>query len=381
MAKRVIISVISDLVTDQRVHKVSLTLQEAGHDVLLIGSRRKKSLSLSARSYPATRISMLFQKKVFFYGEFNLRLFFRLLRVKGDIFLGNDLDVMPAVWLAGRIRGKPVVYDTHEYYLGMPELDGRPRVKRIWQRIEQFIFPRLRYIYTICDSFCELYRIDYGKTLRAVRNVPYRISAGIDQPLPPDIENKLPRDKFFLLFQGAGINPERGVEELVMAMPYLDPARFHLVIIGGGDIFGRIVDLVREKGLSDRITLIPKIPFEVLRSVTRRADLGLSLDKPTNINHIYGLPNKIFDYLHSGVPVLVSRLVELEKIVDQYQVGDYIDNHDPAHIAARIEAISRDPVKLKKWKSNTIKVIEELNWEKEGRIVVEIFEQVEQEIS
>jgi glycosyltransferase involved in cell wall biosynthesis len=381
MAKRVIISVISDLVTDQRVHKVSLTLQEAGHDVLLIGSRRKKSLPLSARSYPATRISMLFQKKVFFYGEFNLRLFFRLLRVKGDIFLGNDLDVMPAVWLAGRIRGKPVVYDTHEYYLGMPELDGRPRVKRIWQRIEQFIFPRLRYIYTICDSFCELYRIDYGKTLRAVRNVPYRISAGIDQPLPPDIENKLPRDKFFLLFQGAGINPERGVEELVMAMPYLDPARFHLVIIGGGDIFGRIVDLVREKGLSDRITLIPKIPFEVLRSVTRRADLGLSLDKPTNINHIYGLPNKIFDYLHSGVPVLVSRLVELEKIVDQYQVGDYIDNHDPAHIAARIEAISRDPVKLKKWKSNTIKVIEELNWEKEGRIVVEIFEQVEQEIS
>ena len=381
MAKRVIISVISDLVTDQRVHKVSLTLQEAGHDVLLIGARRRNSLSLSARSYPATRIRMLFQKKVFFYGEFNLRLFFRLLRAKGDIFLGNDLDVMPAVWLAGRIRRKPVVYDTHEYYLGMPELDGRPLVKRIWQRIEQFIFPRLRYIYTICDSFCELYRKDYGKTLRAVRNVPYRRSAGIDQPLPPDIEKKLPRDKFFLLFQGAGINPERGVEELVMAMSHLDPARFHLVIIGGGDIFDRIVGLVKEKGLSDRITLIPKIPFEVLRSVTRRADLGLSLDKPTNINHIYGLPNKIFDYLHSGVPVLVSRLAELEKIVDQYEVGDYIDNHDPAHIAARIEAISRDPVKLKKWKNNSIRVVDELNWEKEGRIVVEIFEQVEREMS
>ncbi len=87
-----------------------------------------------------------------------------------------------------------------------------------------------------------------------------------------------------------------------MAMAHLDPARFHLVIIGGGDIFDRIVDLVREKGLSDRITLIPKGPFEVLRSVTRRADLGLSLDKPTNINHIYGLPNKIFDYLHSVSP-------------------------------------------------------------------------------
>ena len=381
MAKRVIISVISDLVTDQRVNKVSLTLQEAGHDVLLIGSQRRKSLPLSGRSYPATRIRMLFQKKVFFYGEFNLRLFFRLLWIKGDIFLGNDLDVMPAVWLAGRIRRKPVVYDTHEYYMGMPELDGRPLVKKIWLRIEQFIFPRLQYIYTICDSFCELYRKDYGKTLRAVRNVPYRKWAATDRPIPDDIKKKLPRDKFFLLFQGAGINPERGVEELVMAMLYLDPDRYHLVIIGGGDIFDRIIGLVREKELADRITLIPKVPPEVLRSITRQADLGLSLDKPTNINHIYGLPNKIFDYLHSGVPVLVSRLVELEKIVDQYQVGDYIDNHDPAHIAARIEAISRDPIKLKRWKNNTRRVIEELNWEKEGRIVVEIFEQVEQEIS
>jgi glycosyltransferase involved in cell wall biosynthesis len=381
MAKRVIISVISDLVTDQRVNKVSLTLQEAGHDVLLIGSQRRKSLPLSGRSYPATRIRMLFQKKVFFYGEFNLRLFFRLLWIKGDIFLGNDLDVMPAVWLAGRIRRKPVVYDTHEYYMGMPELDGRPLVKKIWLRIEQFIFPRLQYIYTICDSFCELYRKDYGKTLRAVRNVPYRKWAATDRPIPDDIKKKLPRDKFFLLFQGAGINPERGVEELVMAMLYLDPDRYHLVIIGGGDIFDRIIGLVREKGLADRITLIPKVPPEVLRSITRRADLGLSLDKPTNINHIYGLPNKIFDYLHSGVPVLVSRLVELEKIIDQYQVGDYIDNHDPAHIAARIEAISSDPAQLKTWKNNTTKVIEELNWEKEGRIVVEIFEQVEQEIS
>lgn len=389
MGKRVIVSVISDLVTDQRVHKVSLTLQEAGHAVLLIGARRKNSGPLLPRSYPATRIPMLFQKKIFFYGEFNLRLFFRLLFVRGDIFLGNDLDTMPAVWLAGRLRGKPVVYDTHEYYLGMPELDGRPFVRNIWRRIEAFIFPRLRYIYTICDSFCELYRKDYGKALKTVRNVPYRSFKGMDEGLPPEIAGRLPqemaggwpRGKYFLLFQGAGINPERGVEELVMAMSFLDPARFHLLIIGGGDIFHRIEQMVAEEGLSDRITLLPKVPFEVLRSVTRLADLGLSLDKPTNLNHIYGLPNKIFDYLHSGVPVLVSRLVELEKIVNAYEVGGFIDNHEPAHIASRIAEMLKDPVRLETWKRNTEKIREELNWEKEGRIVVEIFEQVQRENS
>jgi glycosyltransferase involved in cell wall biosynthesis len=379
MGKRVIISVISDLVTDQRVHKVSLTLQTAGYEVLLIGARRRHSPPLPPRPYPTARIQMLFQKKIFFFGEFNLRLFFHLLFLRADIFLGNDLDVMPAVWLAGTLRRKPVVYDTHEYYLGMPELDGRPLVKAVWRRIEAFIFPRLRYIYTICDSFSELYRKDYGKTLGVVRNVPYR--NGADVPLPPEIESRLPGDKFLLLFQGAGINPERGVEELVSAMTHLDPARFHLVIIGGGVIFPRIAEMVREGGLTDRITLLPRVPFEQLRAVTRRAQLGLSLDKPNNINHIYGLPNKIFDYLHSGVPVLVSRLIELEKIVDAYQVGDFIENHDPLHIARKIEAISRDPVRLETWKTNTERVREELNWEKEGRVVIRIFEQVESENS
>src|SRR5215469_6936744 len=124
MNKRVIVAVISDLVTDQRVHKVSLTLHEAGYGVLLIGARYRHSLELRPRPYPARRIGMLFHKKVFRYAEFNIRLFLRLLFTKGDIFLGNDLDVLPAVWLAARLRRRPVVYDTHEYFLGQPELEG-----------------------------------------------------------------------------------------------------------------------------------------------------------------------------------------------------------------------------------------------------------------
>jgi len=380
-AKRIIVSVISDLVTDQRVHKVCLTLAGAGYVVSLTGARRKKSMPLQPRIYHARRINMLFQKKALFYAEFNIRLFFRLLFSRGDVFLGNDLDVMPAVWLAARIRRKPIVYDTHEYFLGMPELQGRTRVIRVWTRIERLIFPRLRYIYTICDSFCELYRKDYGKALRTVRNVPYREFAGMDAPLPADIANRLPKGKHFLLFQGAGINPERGVEELVMAMEYLNPDRFHLVIIGGGDIFHVIEKMVADLALSDRITILPKVPFEVLRSITREADLGLSLDKPTNINHIYGLPNKIFDYLHSGVPVLVSRLVELEKIVDSYRVGAFIDSHEPRHIAGRIEEVFRDEERLKVWGRNSGRVRDELNWEREGQVVLEIFEQVTRENS
>lgn len=375
---RIAVSVISDLVTDQRVHKVCTSLHNAGYEVFLIGAKRRHSLDLSPRAYKTRRIHMLFQKKVFFYAEFNIRLFFRLFFTKADIYLGNDLDVMPATFLAARLKRKPVVYDTHEYYLGMPELEGKPFIKKVWKAIEQFIFPRVDYIYTICESFCTLYFNDYGKRLWYIRNVPFLQPTQGKQfeEQTQKLEQEIPSNKFILLFQGAGINVERGVEELVKSMQYLDAERFHLLLIGGGDIFEQIVQLVTDKNLEDRITIIPKIPFEVLRHITKKAHLGLTLDKPTNINHIYGLPNKIFDYIHAGVPVLASRLVELEKIIEVNNVGTFINDHDPAHIAETIKKIFENPELLHTWKENTYKAKQLYNWEIEEVKLLNIYENV-----
>lgn len=381
MPKRIVVTVISDLVTDQRVHKVCQTLHGQGYEVLLIGAKKRRSLALDKRDYAVRRIPLLFQKKAFFYAEFNTRLFLRLLFTRADILLGNDLDVMPATYLASRLKRKPIVYDTHEYWMAMAGLENKSFRRKIWKAIESAIFPRLRYIYTICDSFCELYRRDYGKELKTVRNVPYLHfrETGRHAELIKNIESKIPQNKQILLFQGAGINPFRGVEELVLAMQYLDREKYHLLIVGGGDIFSVIQDLVEQHRLHDRISIIPKVPFEVLRHITGHARLGLSLDKSENLNHRYGLPNKIFDYLHAGVPVLVSRLVELEKIVNTYEVGMFIENHEPQHIAQCIEKALADPARLTKWKENTEKLRRELNWENESKIVIDIFKQVEAE--
>jgi glycosyltransferase involved in cell wall biosynthesis len=381
MAKRIVVTVISDLSTDQRVHKVCQTLHENGYQVLLIGAKKKNSLPLDTRDYTARRIPLLFQKKFLFYAEFNTKLFLRLLFTKADIFLGNDLDVMTATYLAATFKKKLVVYDTHEYYLAMPGLEHKPFIKKIWKTIESYIFPRVPYIYSISDSFCDMYWKDYGKKLRTVRNVPYvtyKENSNYSE-LIGSIEKKIPHNKNILIFQGAGINPQRGVEELVLAMKYLDSEKYHLLIVGGGDIFSSIEKLIDQEELRDKITIIPKVPFPVLRHITKYGHLGLSLDKPININYRYGLPNKIFDYLHAGVPVLVSRLVELEKIVNNYRVGTFIENHEPRHIATCIQQIFANPELMNLWKENTLQVRKELNWENESKIVLEIFKQVESE--
>ncbi|ANE49408.1 glycosyltransferase [Flavisolibacter tropicus] len=372
------VSVILDLVTDQRVHKVCNSLQNAGYEVLVIGGKRKKSLPLTPRSYKAVRIPLIFQKKMWFYAEYNIKLFFKLLFTKCDILLANDLDVLPANYLASIIKRKPLVYDTHEYFLGMPQLNGKRLAKKVWSTVEKNIFPKLKYIYTICQSFCDLYYKDYGKKLWYIRNVPpLQIEETFQfEDLKKSIDNKIPRDKYLLLYQGAGINHERGAEELIASTQFLDPTKFHLLLVGGGDVFDTLVEMIQDKKLTDRITIIPKVPFEVLRHITRQAHLGLTLDKPNNINHLYGLPNKIFDYLHSGVPVLSSRLVEMERIISTYDVGTYIENHNPEHIAQTIVRVFEYPVHLEKWKQNTEKVKTEMNWENEEKMLLQIYERV-----
>jgi len=381
-SKRILVTVISDLVTDYRVHKVCQTLHEAGYRVLLTGTARKGSLELKQRDYQTDRIKLWFGRSVLFYAEYNVRLFFRLLSRKGDIYLGNDLDVMPATLLAARLLKKPLVYDSHEYFLGMAGLERKPIRRGIWKSFEKLLFHHLKYAYTVCDSIRNLYRREYDKKFSVVRNLPLRednhpeLSAE-EREWIASIDRRIPQNKKILLLQGAGINAERGAEELVLSMIFLDEARFHLLIIGGGDVFFRLEKIIQDNQLQGKITLIPKIPFAVLDHFTRQAHLGLSIDKPSVLNHRYSLPNKLFEYLHAGVPVLSSRLIEQERIINHYQVGAYIDNHQPEHIAGKIREIFDDEDKLSDWKENTERVREELNWENESKIIIDIFKQVE----
>jgi len=131
--------------------------------------------------------------------------------------------------------------------------------------------------------------------------------------------------------------------------------------------------------LHKKITLVPKVPFALLDHFTRQAHLGISIDKPSVLNHKYSLPNKLFEYLHAGVPVLASRLTEQEKIILHYDVGSFIENHQPEHIAGKIKEIFESPETLRKWKMNTGLARDQLNWENESKIVLDIFKQVERD--
>ena len=140
--KRIIISVTSDLYTDQRVHKTAITLQEMGFDVLLVGRKLPTSLSIK-RSYKTKRMRLIFKTEVWFYMEYNIRLFFFLLFTKTDVLLANDLDTLLSNFLISKLKRKLLVYDSHEMFCEGPELQGRKFVQSVWRFIERSIVPKL----------------------------------------------------------------------------------------------------------------------------------------------------------------------------------------------------------------------------------------------
>lgn len=313
-------------------------------------------------------MKLLFEKGPLFYGFFNLRLFLFLLFKKSDLLFSNDLDtLLPNYWVH-KLKGIPLIYDSHEYFTGVPELVNRKGVQSVWKKIEKSIFPKLKEVITVNYSIASLYEKEYGIRPEVVRNISNK---------PPDLRQRtrkelgLPEDKFILILQGSGINVDRGAEEMLEAMQYVEGAV--LLLIGGGDVIKHLHLLTEKFSLQDKIIFKPKQEYSKLLEYTACADLGLTLDKATNINYTYSLPNKLFDYIHSGVPVLASALPEIKKIIEHYQIGDFIPDHKPRNMAKKISEILANQQLIEKWKKNCTFASTELTWEKESQKLHSIF--------
>lgn len=366
--KKAIVSVINDLVTDQRVNKTCNVLRELGFDVLLVGRVKRDSMPLPDRKYRMHRMKLLFEKGPLFYAEFNIRLFFFLLSHKAGLLFANDLDTLLPNFLISKIRNSNLVYDSHEYFTETPELVNRRFVQGVWRKLEEWIFPKLKDVITVNESIANLFSEKYGNEVAVVRNIP---------PMPDAVKNAEPRYSIpegapVVLLQGSGINIHRGAEELVQAMQFVEVAQ--LVIVGGGDVIGVLKKMAADLNLENKITFIPKVPFEELRYYTSRASIGVSLDKDTNINYRFMLPNKIFEYIHAGVPVLVSPMVEMKKIVDDFRVGETITSHQPEQIAGHITRMISDKEKLDIYRKHCKYASTKLNWNIEQKVLIKILQ-------
>ena len=153
-------------------------------------------------------------------------------------------------------------------------------------------------------------------------------------------------------------------------MKYIDNSI--LVLVGKGDISNKIEKLIVSNQLDNKVKMLGEVPYEKLYSYTIQADLGLSLEEDAGLNYRYALPNKLFNYIHAHIPVLVSNLPEMKNLVNNYQVGEVIDSYNPKDIAEKIKNMLESN-NYSRWVKNCKKTTLELNWENEKQVIKDLF--------
>jgi glycosyltransferase involved in cell wall biosynthesis len=357
MQKTAIVLATNDLVTDQRVHKTCTTLQECGYWVVEFGFLRPRSLPLK-RSYFTLRPKLWFLEGPIFYAEFNIRLFFYLMTTQVDLIFANDLDTLPAAFLAAKLRHKRLIFDAHELFIELPELADRAIVRKFWEKLENYMLPHLKETITVCKSIADIYNKKYNLEMKVVRNTPlYRTDAVLKKISYPG--------KKIILYQGS-LNLARGLEWVIDAMSFVENAM--LVIIGAGDIKKNLEVRVKDSGVVDKVVFLGEIDGELLYQYTSSANIGLCLLEQKGLNYYYALPNRIFDYIHAGVPVLATNFPEIANIVETYKTGVLIDHYEPVYLAKTINNMLENPMDTSHFEA----VAKELCWENEKKVLKSI---------
>lgn len=232
-----------------------------------------------------------------------------------DCVNAHSLSVLPLCVLLKRAKGARLIYDTHELET---ETAGSTGIRRVLARlVERLLIREADAVMAVNDSIAAWYRQAYGlERVWVVKNVPYR-------PESPPVRTPMLREAFgitegalLFLYQGA-IVKERGIRRLLDVFSRLDESR-HLVLMG----FGEGVEMVRLAAREHpNIHYHPAVPPSEVFRYTCGADVGVHLIENTCLNHYYCLPNKIWEYLNAALPVVVSDLPEMARVVERFGCG------------------------------------------------------------
>jgi glycosyltransferase involved in cell wall biosynthesis len=360
--KHILFTVTNDLTYDQRMHRICTSLAENGYTVTLVGRRLPTSLPIEKSKFKQHRIYCWFKKGKWFYNEYNIRLFLFLLFKKTDAVCAIDLDtILPCLYIS-KLKNIERVYDAHELFSELKEVISRPGIQKTWLRIEKKAVPQFKWGYTVSESIAEEFNRRYNVNYKTIRNTP------LLEKYIPLIE---PTERF-ILYEGA-VNEARGFEYLIPAMQWVNAK---LVICGDGNFMTQLKKLISEYKLENKIELKGMLTPGNIRKISQKAYIGVAVPEKEGLNQYLALPNKFFNYIHSGLPQVTVNYPEYEKLNRKFEVALLLDDISPKRIAEALNKLISDDVLYNKLKQNCLRARQELNWQNEEMKLLAFYKSV-----
>ena len=291
------------------------------------------------------------------YFEWACKIISRMRTEDLTVIHAHRISAIPVGVVLKWLTGAPVVYDAHELE---SETNGlSPLRSKLSRWMEGLWIRGVDRTVTVCDSIAGWYADAYSiERPTVIRNVPLRAAAPTENSTVLRDSHNIPDDALLYLYQGS-LSPGRGVSAIIEIFANINPQR-HLVFMG----YGVLEDQAREAAsINPNIHFQPAVPPDRVLAYTASADIGLCLFENTCLNHYYSLPNKLFEYLISGLPVLVSDMPEQRNIVTRFRCG-WVVRQSLEQQMALVESI--DTKELEVRKTGAVRASETLNWENEA---------------
>jgi glycosyltransferase involved in cell wall biosynthesis len=375
--------VLNNFGNDARVYKEAKTLAVEGHTVTVLALKdesvaateemdgfRVVRVQLSTRRWGlgiiARGIKLL---------EYLVRTFYQAWRTQADVYHAHDANTLFVAWLASRLWRVPLIYDSHEFERGRNWRNSNLPVvfRRLWNLPERLFVRSADLVITVSNSIADelsrIYRIDRPTViLNCPESAAHRVSNRLRDEL-----SILP-DQRIALYQG-------GVAEGVGLYSFIEGALrvpdLTAVILGSGPLLESLREWVQNNDWSERVRFPGRVPLSELADYTASAEVGVALIQNVCLSYYYSLPNKLFEYIQAGLPIIASDFPEMRRIVQQHQVGMVVDPESPQAVAQGLRTVLDDPDQWARMRVNVRNASKVYNWENESRKLVEAYCQLD----
>jgi glycosyltransferase involved in cell wall biosynthesis len=297
-----------------------------------------------------------------------------------DVHHGHDVTALVAAVEAAGTSGARVVYDSHELYADSGRHSRQGRIARWWIRsLERRLSRHAVALVTVNTTLEETLRARLGLNRSVVvHNAPPRWVA--PDPAPDLLRERLglPPGTPVVLYHG-GFTEERGLLPLLDAVLRPGMGDVHLVYLGGGPLRDRLASRAMEAAAGGRVHLLDAVPPDELAGWVASADVGVMPNQPVNANERLSTPNKLFESMAVGLPVVSSDFPERRRIIlddPDGPLGAVCAPTDPASIATAIRSILDVPADERRALRTRIlrAAHERWNWETESVKLVALYE-------